>query len=182
MRPAPVGHRRLAAPQAHGEERKVLLCLGGGLGQTEAVSDAQTFLSAHHFAYDPATLALTAETIIAAGQTNVLTRTQDALGRPSGLSLGSDYSVGYGYDSLGRFHSVTSSVFSVLSVAHYSYLPNSDLISGWSNGILQTVRSFESNRSLITAVENRAGSDLISRFDYAKRALSAFRGLQEPRL
>jgi len=51
-----------------------------------------------------------------------------------------------GYDPLVRFHSVSSFVFSALSVAHYSYLPDSDLISGWSNGILQIVRSFEPNR------------------------------------
>jgi RHS repeat-associated protein len=45
------------------------------------------------------------------------------------------------------------------------------LISGWSNGILSTVRSYEPNRDLITAVENRAGTDLISRFDYENDAI-----------
>jgi RHS repeat-associated protein len=57
-------------------------------------------------------------------------------------------------------------------VAKYSYLPDSDLISGWSNGILQTVRSFEHNRDLISAVENQSGSSLISRFDYANDAIA----------
>ncbi len=59
-----------------------------------------------------------------------ITRTTDELGRNSGFSMGSEYSVQYGYDTYGRFHSVTSSVFSVPSVANYSYLNNTDLPSG----------------------------------------------------
>jgi hypothetical protein len=46
------------------------------------------------------------------------------------------------------------------------------LISGWSNGILQTVRSYEPNRDLITAVDNRTGVSLISRFDYLNDTLA----------
>ena len=40
---------------------------------------AQTFLSAHHFSYDSATLALTNETVIAHGATNTIARAQDNL-------------------------------------------------------------------------------------------------------
>jgi hypothetical protein len=47
-----------------------------------------------------------------------INRTTDALGRDTGFSLGgSDYAVTYGCDAFGRFSSVTSSVFSVLSGA-----------------------------------------------------------------
>ena len=139
---------------------------------------AQTFLSAHHYAYDPATLAMVSETIIdlQAGTSNVITRATDALGRSTGFSVagvgdpGSPYAVEYGYDAYGRFHSVTSSVRSMSprsgksakSVAIYSYLPNSDLVAGMtaSSGFLWT-RAYESSRSLITSVENRFGETVI---------------------
>jgi RHS repeat-associated protein len=128
---------------------------------------AQTFLSAHHFSYDPATLALTTETIITAGQTNILARSHDSLGRPSGLSLGTDYSVGYGYDSLGRFSHVSNFQFQV----SYTYLPGSDLLSGWSNGVVTVVRSFEPNRDLLSQVLNMAGTNRVSQFDYNNDAM-----------
>ena len=46
-----------------------------------------------------------------------------------GFTIGDDCSITHGYNALGRFTSASSSVASVLSVATYSYLPNSDLIS-----------------------------------------------------
>jgi RHS repeat-associated protein len=137
---------------------------------------AQTFLSAHHFSYDPATLTLTTETIIANGQTNTITRDQDVFGRASAVTLGPDYAITYAYDNVGRFSGLSSSIGSTGSTMsnhwQYTYLPNSDLISGWSNGILETVRTYEPTRDLITAVENRAGPDLISRFDYENDPLA----------
>jgi len=141
------------------------------LGRQRTITDAT---GSRSFAYND-TLQLAAET----NAFGVLARSYDGLGRSAGFSLFNPanpvnpvQSITFGYDSLGRFHSVSSFVFSALSVAQYSYLPNSDLISGWSNGILQTVRSFEPNRDLITAVENRAGPDLISRFDYVNDAVA----------
>jgi YD repeat-containing protein len=44
-------------------------------------------VSTNLFAYDALTLALTNETVIAFGETNVLSRAQDTLGRPAGLSV-----------------------------------------------------------------------------------------------
>jgi len=69
----------------------------------------------------------------------------------------------------GRFHSVSSSVASACT---YGYLDGSDLVSGMtaSSGFLWT-RAYESGRSLITAVENRYGETVISRYDYANDAL-----------
>ncbi len=120
-------------------------------------------VSTNTYAYDPETLALSVET-----QNGVeITRTTDALGRDTGFSLaGSDYAVQYAYDAYGRFHSVSSSVQSVQSVAAYSYLEDSDLISGMtvSSGFLWS-RAYES-RSLITSVENSFGETEISRYDY----------------
>jgi hypothetical protein len=129
---------------------------------------AQTFLSAHHFAYDPSTLTLTTETIIAGAETNVLSRTQDSLGRNAGFTLGFDYAVGYAYDSLGRFSSVTS----VLSVVNYSYAPGTDLLGGWTAGPLTVSRSFEPHRDLLTQVRTLAGTNTVSQFDYQNDALA----------
>jgi len=133
---------------------------------------AQTFLSAHHYAYDPATLAMVSETIIdlQAGTSNVITRATDALGRSTGLSVagvgdpGQPYSVAYGYDDFGRFAQVSNFQFQV----SYSYLSGSSLISGMtaSTGHAWS-RSYEPQRNLISAVENTYGETVISRFDYA---------------
>ena len=137
---------------------------------------AQTFLSAHHYAYDPATLAMVSETIIdlQAGTSNVISRATDALGRSTGLSVagvgdpGQPYSVTYGYDAYGRFAQVSNFQFQV----SYSYLPGASLVSGMtaSTGHAWS-RSFEPARSLITAVENRFGETVISRFDYVNDAI-----------
>jgi hypothetical protein len=131
------------------------------------------------FTYDPATLALTRETIITGGTgstpsvTNILTRTQDTLGRPAGLSVDGVgdpvYSVTYAYDDVGRFASLQSSVSGLQSnLWHYTYLPDSDLLSGWDNGTLSTVRTYEPNRNLITDIETRTGDPQValSRFHY----------------
>jgi RHS repeat-associated protein len=134
-------------------------------------------ISTNAFTYDPETYALSVET-----QNGMeINRTTDALGRDTGFSLvGSDYVVTYGFDAYGRFHSVSSSV---QSVATYTYLPGSDLVSGMStsSGFLWT-RAYESARSLITAVENRYGEAVVSRYDYAndelgRRTSRADRGL-----
>ena len=142
----------------------------GRLGRQKV---AQTFLSAHHFAYDG--LDLVAETVVdpQTGASNVLTRSTDALGRPSGFALDDDYAVSYAYDMYGRFHSVASAASATSAVTFtYSYLPGTDLITGMtaSSGFLWT-RAYESGRSLITSVENRYGESVISRYDYQNDAL-----------
>ena len=139
------------------------------LGRQKTVTDAQ---GSRTFNYDAATLSLTNEVLIADGVTNVLTRTQDSLGRAASISLFSasdmsnpSYRSDYSYSDLGRFLSVSSSVPAVSSV-RYGYLPNSDLISGISNSVssVNSVRGYENNRNLLTSVANRHGSTLISGF------------------
>jgi len=109
-----------------------------------------------------------------AAETNVLgqiTRSYDSLGRSSGFSVGTDYAVAYGYSDVGRFLSISSSVQSVSSVVDYSYLPNSDLVSGWSNGVVSVVKNYEPNRNLLVSVDNRTNGAMVSRFDYANDVL-----------
>ena len=102
----------------------------------------------------------------------VLTRNYDALGRSAGFSLDSAYSVAYGYDPVGRFASVSSSVQSVSSVVTYSYLPGSDLIAGWSNDAgLAVARAYEPNRDLIVGVSNTFNDLALPSFAYGNDAL-----------
>ncbi len=92
-----------------------------------------------------------------------LSRGYDSLGRVSSLTIGSEYSTGYSYDALGRIGSVSSGSDSFT----YSYLANSDLISGiaYPNGIT-AAKSYEANRDLIASVENKFGQTSVSKYDY----------------
>jgi YD repeat-containing protein len=63
------------------------------LGRQVAITDATGIRT---FTYNAA-LQLAAET----NAFGVLVRAYDALGRPAGFALGSDYSVSYGYDEVG---------------------------------------------------------------------------------
>ncbi len=140
------------------------------LGRNKAVSDAQ---GTRTFDYDPDTLTLSSETIISGGTTNVITRSYDSQGRASDLDLNSNYSVDYGYSSLGQFDNVESVIASVTNEWQYSYISGSDLISSVSNlqaGIIAQ-RSYEPNRDLITEVHNQAQSATVSKFEYQNDAL-----------
>ena len=100
--------------------------------QVSAIVDG---VSTNTYTYDSTTLALSVET-----QNGMeINRTTDALGRDSGFSLESDYSVQYGYDTYGRFSSLSAlASLRETNTFTYSYLPNSDLISGMtaSSGFL----------------------------------------------
>ncbi len=57
-------------------------------------------------------------------------RTTDLIGRPYGFALDEGCAAAYACHMLCRFHSVSSSVQSAQSVATYSYLEDSDPLSG----------------------------------------------------
>lgn len=140
------------------------------LGRAVTITDA---LGIRTNAYDTATLAL-AEEQYPDGTT--LYRSSDPFGRPSGISIG-NYSATYGYDTLGRFSSITSSVQSVSSVVSYSYLPDSHLLAGYtltpggSASSLTVSRSYEPHRDLITAITNAWDDTVISAFEYENDVL-----------
>lgn len=97
-----------------------------------------------------------------------ITRRFDTSGRPTGLGLGPDFGVGYGYDVYGRLVTVTSFVAGASSDAHYGYLSNSDLVAQMTNSVgLVTTYAYEGNRNYKIAVTNRRNSTLLSSFDYA---------------
>ena len=117
-------------------------------------------VSTNLFTYSTNTLELIAE--VQNGV--VINRSRDAFGRASGIALESDYDVGYGYDTFGRFAQVSNFQFQV----SYSYLSGSSLVSGMtaSSGHAWT-RSYEPQRNLITAVTNSFNGNFIFAVDYA---------------
>ena len=109
-----------------------------------------------------------------AAETNthgVLQYAFDSLGRPAGFDSSSGYSVGYNYDVQGRFSAVSNNVGS-FSTATYSYVPGSDLISGYTTDSgFAAARSYEPNRNLITSITNSYGGVQLRRFDYVNDAV-----------
>ncbi len=95
-----------------------------------------------------------------------LARSYDTFGRPSGISLGDDYAVGYGYDDYGRLSTVWPSNSG--GRVDYTYMPGSDLLGGWgvSNGP-SSAYSYEANRDVRTNVSNLFDSTLMSAFAYS---------------
>jgi RHS repeat-associated protein len=137
------------------------------LGQQLTVTDA---LGYRTFAYNSA-LQLSTETI--SGLYNkVITRSYETtgmVGRYSGMNIGTEYDVDYGYDAYGRFSTLTNGG----DVYTYSYLANSNLVSSitYPNNI-KVENTYESNRDLITQVKNTFNtSTIISQYDYVNDAL-----------
>ena len=108
-----------------------------------------------------------------------ITRSYDSLGRETGYALGESGGAGgspaavgteveYGYDSLGRFASVTSGD----EVFTYGYIPGSSLVDSVANnhGLVRTT-TYEPHRNLIATVENAHSNNVISRFDYENDAI-----------
>ena len=93
-----------------------------------------------------------------------IARTYDGYGRPAGIALDADYTVGYGYDEFGRFAAIAVSNGVQFD---YSYVPDSSLLVGWSvsNGAAAAY-AYEPNRDLRTDVVNTFDGDPISSFAY----------------
>ena len=138
---------------------------------------ASSSISSHEFAY--VGLLLNRETITINHETstitNIIDRSHDAIGRPTGFTVAGvgdpGYSMTYGYDPVGRFSALTSDVCSLTSAFNYSYLPNFDLLSGYTvAGVgdpgLSVSRSYEDHRNLLTQVKNQSGTNIIAQFDY----------------
>jgi hypothetical protein len=120
-------------------------------------------------------LALTKET-----QANyIIERKYDALGRAIGYELYSPddlinpvQAIIYGYSSNGRFHSVSSVHSVVTNTFTYAFLPGTDLISGYTSSAgFASLREYESDRNLITAITNAWNSAVVSSFDYTNDPL-----------
>ncbi len=140
------------------------------LGRPKIVTDA---VGTHTFAFN-SHLQLESETI--SGIYNkMINRTyanSGVIGRASGFTLGANYNVTYGYENIGRFHSVSWSAGGISKTATYSYVQNSDLINQLTTNTGQkTTYSYEPQRDLRTQVKNEFGGSLISQYDYGYDAL-----------
>ena len=135
------------------------------MGQQVAVTDGT---GSRGFAYD-SNLQLQQETNRQAS----IVRTYDSFGRPHSVDLG-EFRVQYGYDTYGRFVTVTSTVDGIYSHQthhRYAYLDDSFLLASVSNGGLVTTCDYEPNRDLKTNVVSRWGTNLIGSFTYVNDAV-----------
>ena len=131
---------------------------------------------ARRYSHDPVTGSVTQEQIAVGDFEYVLVRTNDSLGRPSGVELAVTgqspfYSVSYSYDTTGRLASVTwTNAGQPQFTAAYSYVPDSALIASVtiSGGTttLSSARTYEPNRDLIVSVSNLWGAAAVSDFVY----------------
>ncbi len=103
--------------------------------------------------------------------TATLNRSHDSLGRPAGITLGSDYALTYAYAPDGRFSGVSWNISGIQDNAAYQYRANSHLIASLSlDSGAQTTYTYEPHRELKTSVSNNYGTTLISRYEYAHDA------------
>jgi len=91
----------------------------------------------------------------------------DMVGRNAGFEISSEYNVAIAYDTYGRINSRTAfgNTFS------YSYLANSDLQSSISSGDVNMNWAYETNRNLVTAVQNKYSTNTVSGYAYTYDAL-----------
>ncbi|MDD2600449.1 MAG: hypothetical protein PHO37_14700 [Kiritimatiellae bacterium] len=144
---------------------------------------AVTSVSTNIFVYSPVTLELDYELQNGAK----IDRSTDTLGRNTGYALYNPadpvnpvQEITYGFDSYGRFFSVSSGSSVVTNEFDYSYLPDTDILSGYTastpstgSTILTVSKTFELNRNLITTITNSVGSvpSVVSSFDYINDTL-----------
>ena len=136
------------------------------MGRQARVTDA---LGTRTFAYTN-TLEPVGETVEGA-YSRTLARTHDGLVRPTGFSLDTWLAATYGYDAMGRFHTIGASLDGESLSFTYGYVTNSDLLAGWSGEGLTVAKSYDANRNLLTQVKNTAAGATVSQYDYANDAL-----------
>ncbi|MCG8407090.1 MAG: RHS repeat-associated core domain-containing protein, partial [Phycisphaerales bacterium] len=148
------------------------------LGRIATVTDA---LGTHTFTYN-AKLQLESEEIAGSIYDATITRTYQGTqlvpGRYDGFGIGmdtgnwnDDFQATYLFDTYGRLNHVSGTALPNCGV-RYSYLTDSDLIERIEyeanlTTFAETVRSYESTRDLLTSVENKWGTTVISKYDYA---------------
>lgn len=145
------------------------------LGRRTSIADAAGTRS---FAYSATSLELASETLPSAfyGNDAAIGRSVDTLGRDAGfavsLAASTVSSVGYTYDSYGRFSQVAWSVNGgTQRTGIYTYAADSDLVASLAlPGDISISKAFEAERNLIDVVENKVGTTTVSRYDYSNDA------------
>ena len=111
---------------------------------------------------------LVAELSQISNQQSEITYQYDAYGRSAGFDAGTNYSVRYTFDPLGRFLAVSNNVGGALRAATYSYVSGSDLVAGYTTDAgFSLMRSYEPRRNLMVSITNGFGGVSLHRFDYA---------------
>ncbi|MBP5787366.1 MAG: RHS repeat protein, partial [Kiritimatiellae bacterium] len=99
-----------------------------------------------------------------------LARSYDPFGREAGISLGTNYDVEYGYDSVGHFSSISQANGPSFT---YTYLPGTDLLADYSSlsgpAVAYEYEPLRDNKNLVS---NTFGTNVISTFAYTYDALS----------
>lgn len=132
------------------------------LGRMVSVSDAA---GVHSFSYDKK-LRLLSEGLTGQ-QIYRIDRKYDDLGRATGFTLDNGYEISYGYDDTGRFKKVGWQIENQPGDVEYSYMAQSDLLSGMASTSGLTVRyDYEPHRDVKTAVVNSFKDRLISQYEY----------------
>jgi len=91
------------------------------------------------------------------------------LGRYTGLNIGTEYGVGYGYDGYGRLNQVTANGSELFT---YGYLANSDLVNTITRpNDLQTTFAYEAHRNLLNTVTNEYDGATVSGYGYTNDAI-----------
>jgi RHS repeat-associated protein len=135
------------------------------LGRQSTVTDATGTRS---FVYDPATLQLTSEQLDASFYADhSLTRSTDVLGRSTGYSLmdGGQSSViaaTYGYDATSRLQIVTDGI----DTFTYGYEANSNLLASLTAPQHTVDYSYETNRDVMIAIDNKLSGTSYSKYAY----------------
>ena len=88
-------------------------------------------------------------------------------GRYTGVNIGSEYGVTYGYDTYGRPSSLTNGSDEFT----FAYLANSNLLSSVSSPSSTSSMSYESHRNLLTQVSNNYNSTTVSNYNYTNDAI-----------
>lgn len=141
------------------------------LGRQATVTDAT---GTRNFSYDSATLQLTSETLDSAFySSHELQRSYDALGRSVGYTLQDSTSsalstVSYSYEpTTGRLSTVSDGSDSFT----YGYNPSSNLLASITAPYHNVMYSHETNRDLMTVIDNQVSGVSLSSYTYSYDSL-----------
>ena len=141
------------------------------LGRQKKVTDATGI---RIFNYDPKTLQLKSETLDSSFYRGYkLKRTYDNQGRSNGYLLEDSASsalsmIGYTYDTYGRLRTVSNQSDSFT----YGYKPDSNLLASITAPQHSVSYTYETNRDLMTLLENQVSGTSVSKYEYTYDALS----------
>ncbi len=157
------------------------------LGRQKSVTNG---VATSTFTYDPATLRPDYETIAydlnldgTPDFTRVLDRSQDTLGRNTGFQLKNGTTIEnqatYSYSTTdGRLATVIGGGdVSSPQTFTYGYVPNSSLLQTFTGPVHTVTNTWEPTRNVLASKQNKAGTAVISQYDYTVNAIGQRTGV-----